>query len=437
MTETITDRAPDARPAAPVVREKVKPYAWYVLGVLALTQMFALIDRFAIGIVVEPIRIEFQLNDTQLGLLTGFAFSATYALAGIPLGMLVDRVHRRNFLVGVLSIWSALTVVCGVVKSYIPLVIARMGVGAAEGGMGAAPSIIGDYFPKSRRPMAMSFFNVAGSVGLVISFALGGWIAQNLEWRFVFLAAGAPGLVLALVILFTVKEPVRGGLDRSVQAPQEPAPSLISTLRIFSRTPALLHIFVGFVLVAAMASSFWAWIASLFIRVHGLDVASAGLVIAFCSGAFGALGSILGGIVADRLGRKSLTHVLYFIIVAAAAVTPLGIAMTLAPSLALAIGLMMAMSLLKSSYTGPAQGILLSLSKSNMRGVTFSMLSVSSTLLGYGVGPLVAGLVSTLLGGGAAIRYGLAILFLLNLWAAIHFWIASRTLERDLSTAQT
>jgi MFS family permease len=200
-------------------------------------------------------------------------------------------------------------------------------------------------------------------------------------------------------------------------------------------SPALLNIFAGYVINGAIGSTFWSWIASFLIRVHGVPVQEAGLLIAVGAGGCGFIGAILGALLADRAGRRGPKAVLYFCAVCAAVTAPLGIAMTIAPTLNFALVFMAVMSLSKSMYMGPAQGLILSIAKVRMRGVTATMMSVTATLVGYGLGPLLAGAISQGLGGGTAIRYGLGCLLALGLWAALHFFLGTRTLEAELTKA--
>ncbi len=417
----------DERPAA---------YDWYVLIVLTVIFLLASVDRSLVSVVMEPIRHEFGLTDAQLGFLAGLAFGIPYALASLPFGLLIDRINRRKFLAGMLALWSLLTGLCGLAQSYMQLVLLRMLVGVAEAGFPAAQSMISDYFPARRRPMALGVFMSGGSVAFVLSFALGGWFADEWGWRTVFFAAGPPGLLIALLFYLTVREPERGRMDGPSSKADPEAPSFWQVMRFLMSSPAFRHLFIGYALVAATTSSFWSWIGSLLIRVHGLEVREAGLYIAFGAGVFGFVGALLGAVATGYLGRRGLRPVLTFVASMAVLLSPFGIAMALAPTLQTVIACMVVTSILKSCYTGPAQGIILSLAKTRMRGVAASLVNVAGTLLGFGVGPLLAGAISYFLGGGSSIRYGLAALFLMNIWAGLHFWMARRTVEEEVRVAR-
>jgi predicted MFS family arabinose efflux permease len=410
-------------------------YNWYVLVVFTIIFLLASVDRSLVSVVMEPIRLEFHLSDAQLGFLAGLAFGIPYALASLPFGILIDRINRRWLLAGMLALWSFLTGLCGLAQSYVQLLGLRMLVGVAEAGFPAAQSMIADYFSARRRPMALGVFMSGGSLAFVLSFALGGWVADAYGWRTVFFAAGPPGLIVALLFFLTVREPERGRMDGVVRQPDTHAPSFWQAVRFLMASPAFRHLFIGYALVAATTSSFWSWIGSLLIRIHGLEVREAGLYIAFGAGVFGFVGALLGAVVTARLARNGLRSVLTFIAAMSVLLSPFGIAMALATSFKAVIACMVVTSILKSCYTGPAQGIILSLAKTRMRGVAASLVNVAGTLLGFGVGPLLAGSISYLLGGGNSIRYGLAALFLMNLWAGLHFWLARRTVEAEVNAA--
>jgi len=413
-------------------RTPVPAYSWYVLVILMLVFLLASVDRSLMSVVVEPIRHEFDLTDSQMGFVAGLAFGIPFALASLPFGLLIDRINRRTFLAVAMASWSLLTAVCGFAQSFVQLAFARMVVGVAESGFPAAQSMITDYFPPKRRPMALGIFFSGGSIAFVLTFALGGFVAQEWGWRAVFWMAGPPGVLLSLILFLTVREPRRGG-EGVCDASREAPPPLLATLRYLFSLRAFLHLFIAYAIIAATNASFWTWIGSLLIRVHGMAMRDAGVAIAVGAGMCGFLGAVAGAAFTGRIGGGGMKPVLAFVAVATATVAPLGVAMSFGPSLVPVLVFMVLVSIVKSSYAGPAQGVILSLAKARMRGVAASLLNIAGTLLGFGVGPFISGTISHLLGGGNAIRYGLACLFLMNIWAALHFWAARKTVEEDMA----
>ncbi len=186
-------------------------YANYVLAVLFTVYVFNLLDRNILAILLDPIKAELGASDTQMGFLTGFAFAVFYTFAGVPIARLADRGVRRSIIAAGLSVWSLMTALCGVVQSFPQLALARIGVGVGEAaGTPPAHSLISDYFPLERRATAISIYNSGISVGVMLGLLAGGWINQFFGWRAAFFVVGGPGLLFALVVRFTIKEPPRG-----------------------------------------------------------------------------------------------------------------------------------------------------------------------------------------------------------------------------------
>src|SRR5688572_13962451 len=187
-----------------------KTYRAYVLGALLVVYTFNFIDRVVIGIIGEPIKIEFGLTDFQLGLLGGPMFAVLYTLLGIPIARLAERSNRMTILAICLAIWSAMTAACGLALSYVQLCAARIGVSIGEAGCTPpANSVIADYFPADRRATALSIYALGIPIGSMIAAVGGGWIATEVGWREAFIWLGVPGVLLAVIVKLTVKEPPR------------------------------------------------------------------------------------------------------------------------------------------------------------------------------------------------------------------------------------
>ena len=185
--------------------------AYYALGLLTVVYSFNFIDRQLLAILQEAIKEELSLSDSQLGLLTGFAFAAFYVIAGIPIARWADRSNRRNIVALSLFIWSFMTALSGMVNNYIQLLLARIGVGIGEaGGSPPSHSIISDIFPPHRRATAIGFYSMGVNIGILFGFLAGGWLNEFFGWRVAFLVVGAPGILLAILVRFTLAEPIRG-----------------------------------------------------------------------------------------------------------------------------------------------------------------------------------------------------------------------------------
>ena len=196
--------------------EPENPYAStarrnYVLVVLTLVYTFNFVDRQLLSILQEAIKLDLSLSDAQLGLLTGFAFAMFYVTAGIPIARLADRSNRRNIVAVSVGLWSFMTAISGFVQNYLQLLLARVGVGVGEaGGSPPSHSIVSDIFPKKQRASALAFYSTGVNLGILFGFLFGGWLNEFFGWRVAFMVVGVPGIMLAILVRTTVREPVRG-----------------------------------------------------------------------------------------------------------------------------------------------------------------------------------------------------------------------------------
>lgn len=410
-------------------------YRWYVLAVLTLTYACAYVDRNVVLALVEPIKHEFALSDTEMGLITGIAFSVCFVLAGIPMGILIDRMNRRNLLVCQLSVWSALTATGGVAGGFFSLVATRMGVGAAEAG--STPnmmSIISDYFPMRQRATAIGLFNLALTIGMIAGFAVGGWVAVEHGWRAALFVAGGLGAVFVALLLLTIREPIRGASDGLV-APAA-MPSFADTLRFIRTQQSLLYLMAGLLLVGLVLQGFLGFLGSFLIRLHGMDVKETGFAIALCMGVVGGIATPLGGWLADRLGRDDvrwlarLPGITFFISALAVA------GVLFAPGKSEALIALALMALFSHMQFGPVYSLCVSLVPPAMRGRTTAIIYVSANL-GTGLGMLLIGGLSDMFRpafGEEAIRYALCAI--VPLMVAVAFCYLRATVDLQASLAR-
>ena len=409
---------------------------WYALAVLTGSQAFYSLDRTVTSVVMEPIKTEFHLTDGQLGLVAGLFYGVSFAIAAIPFGLMADRVNRRNLLAGVLAAWSLLTSICGLAQSYAALALARMAVGAAEaGGTPTTLSIMSDLFHPKQRSTAIAIWYMGGPVGVTITFLAGGFIAQTYGWRSAFFLAGVPGLILALVVLMTIREPRRGAVDPVAAA--HTAPAIREVAAFVARRPTIIHLITAMVLCAMTTSATSAWLISFLVRERGLPQAQSGIIGAVALGLFGATGGFLAGLIADRLGQgkdgKARPHRLALVATTTTFVAALaGAAALQATVLPAALGLLFTFALFNNAWNGPANSLLLTALPSRMRGLVVSGFQVLANLVGWGVGPYLVGLLSDMIGGPGSLGAALTIVLMINLWSSLHFWLASRAAQRDV-----
>ena len=285
-----------------------KAYRNYVLLLLMVVYIFNFIDRQILVILQESIKAELGLSDQQLGLLSGFTFAVFYVVCGIPIARLADRYNRVNIVSASLAIWSAMTAISGLATNFVQLLAARIGVGVGEAG--ASPpshSIISDYFPHEERGRALSIYSVGIYIGILIGFLAGGWINQYFGWRIAFMVVGAPGILLAVVVKLTLREPLRGQLDAGNHESLPDGQFFADVKRIWSlrsfRYSALgagLNAFLGYGALNFMPS--------FAIRIYEIPVGLVGTWLALIVGLAGGVGVYAGGYLSDHLGKRCLLY---------------------------------------------------------------------------------------------------------------------------------
>ena len=420
---------------APTDRAPIPLRNWYALGVLTLIYTLSSLDRNVVSIVAEPLKLEYGLTDSQLGLLTGAAFAIAFSIAGLPLGMLVDRVNRKRLLAACLTVWSVLTVVSGAAHAFYVLLLARIGVASAESAASpASMSLISDLFPRSRRGTAVGLFFASSPIGLIIGFAVGGLVVAEWGWRAAFFLAGGPGLIAAAILLLTVREPRRGTFE-PVAAIAVPRASLPQTLAVIWQRRTMLMLILGSVCMILGLAGIGAFISPFLIRVHDMPIQQVGLFAAIALGGGGLVGIPLGGVFSDRIGRDSAAKGQIFIAATAILSGLTAAAAFLVASPLVAMALLFVYAIATHLFYGASFATYLNIAPTSMRGTAVAVLMVSMNLGGYGLGPVLTGLASDFAGGlGVAdpIRWSLVTLSGIYLLAAVLFVIASLTIRRDV-----
>lgn len=404
------------------------------LAMLVAVNVMSQLDRQVMNVLIPKIQLDLSLTDADAGWLVGFAFAVCYSIAGIPLARAADRGSRRNLVVIALSAWSAMTALCGFARNFVELFLARIGVGIGEAGCApAAQSLIGDYFPANHRGRALATYQLGVPLGILIGSIVGGALSDHVAWRTVFLIFGLPGLGLAIVTRFVLKEPARGtfdaGSDRPGASKVEP---LLVVLRSFVERRAMRHILAAATLQTLVVGAQVTFNFMFLTRVHGLSGTQAGLVIGLLNGVFGVVGTYLGGWLGDRFGARDARWYVWWLAIGAVASIPFSVAAYLVEAAWLSIVALSIGVIGSYMYAGAIHAVSQSLAKPRMRAMTAAIMLLSMNLIGYGLGPPIAGGLSDALGGDEALRYSLALMNLGLLWACLHYLLCARTYLADL-----
>ncbi|NQX88492.1 MAG: MFS transporter [Halioglobus sp.] len=412
--------------------------AGYGLFILSLVYAFNFIDRQILVILQEPIKIEMGLSDAQLGLLSGFSFALVYITAGIPIAFWADRSNRRNIIAAALTLWSGMTALSGLAQNYTHLLLARIGVGIGEaGGSPPAHSMISDFYPPAKRGTALAIYSTGLHVGVLLGFLIGGLLSQAYGWRIAFMAVGLPGILLAALLVSTVREPPRGRWESPAAAAYKPG--LNETLSLLSSYRSFWYLALGSGLTAFVSYGNGNFTPSFIVRSHGLEIGQVGIILAIFGGGGGMLGTFLGGYLADRLGVKDKRWYLWVPVIAGILSVPLGFPFLLADSTVVAIGFMFLVTIVLNTYLGPCLAISHALVTPAMRSLTSAVLFFVLNMIGLGLGPLTVGLLSDFYTNYFAkdgLRYAMLTVGLLGMPAMFFFFLAARNLPADLARSR-
>jgi predicted MFS family arabinose efflux permease len=410
-------------------------YRHYVLAVLLGGYLVNSLDRSILSLLIEPIRLEFGLSDTQLGVLSGLAFALFYSALAIPIAALADRWNRRNVLALSVLLWTFMTALCGVAGSFMALLMARIGVAIGEAGCNpASHSLLADYYAPEQRATALGIYALGAPAGTLLTGLIGGWGGEHLGWRGTMFLVGTPGLLLVPLLFLTVAEPQASPQPLAARSPERS--SLGSSLHYLWSQRSFRHLCVACALHSFAMYGAAGFNPAYLARSHGWKSFQIGQLVALM-GVAGLVGSFVGGLVTDRLGRRGgePRWQLWAPGIAALIVIPVQMVAYLGsgPVIVAALLLSSALSLV---FFGPSYAAAQALAAPQMRAVAASVLLFSKALIGMGLGPLLIGIVSDRLApaaGQQSLRFSLLLLVpLFNLWAAWHFFVAARHVGADL-----
>jgi predicted MFS family arabinose efflux permease len=418
------------RPSGPPERAAER---YYVLGILTLAYALNIADRFSISTLIEPIKQDLQLSDSAVGYLTGVSLGLFYVSLGIPVAMHADRGNRRNILAWALLIWSGMTALCGLARSFTQLMLGRFGVGIGEAG-GTAPStsILADKFMPARRPLALTIFALGACLGAWLGSSVAGGTAERSGWRAAFLLLGLPGLALALIVWLTVREPERGRFDRAQVETRGPK----ETLRFIIRQRSAMHLIVGGSVATLWSWGLMWWTPAFLQRSHHLTVGGAGELLGPMHLVAGTAGTLLAAWLMSRPAARDPRHITGLLALFV-------LASTIPSFLAYWVGSIQATTLCLwlfvpgvYFYIGPILGLLQNVLPASMRASGCATLLFLANVGNLFVAPQLVGWLSdwfrgSFAAGEESLRWSLLLLAPTGVWAAWHLWTAGRTIRED------
>lgn len=428
-----------------------KNYRSYALGAMMVIYVFEVIDRILLSLVQEQIRTELNLSDLQLGLLGGPAFVLLYVLSTLPIAHAAERSNRITIISIGAALWSAATALCGLANSFAHLFLARVLVGIGEAAcLPPSHSAISDYFPSNKRSSALAIFGLGIPIGIVLAAFGGGWLAGNLGWRATFMTLGLCGVVAAVVLKLTVKDPPRGDLHDDPQ-------NFVATLRQLFAKKTYRHAVAAGALISIFGFAMPQFFVSYLIRQYGLTIGDASFAFGTLFGFAAAVGIFLGGYLTDKLQYRHPQVIGWLPAAGVLISVPLYLLAFFQASYAAALVLFALALVSHFTYNAPLFAIAQQVAEPRSRATASAMLMLMLTLVGFGAGPPLVGAIADhvtaslaagygitaaqcvatphIAGcvaiGGQGLRIGLSVALLFFIWAAVHFWLAGRTYQAD------
>lgn len=435
-----TPLAEDGPPVANVATPLPSVYRSGALWLLMLVSTLNFLDRQIASILAEPIKRELLLSDTQIGLMTGLAFSAFYTIVGIPIARYSDRpsTNRARLIAVMLAIWSAMTALCGVAQNYAQLLAARIGVGAGEAGCTPpSHSLISDSYPLSQRPQALAFYGMGLPLGSLLGMSLGGLLADAFGWREAFLILGLPGILLGVIVWRYVPEPRTMWAKFHAEAPpaDHNPPSFKDLFAELMASRAFLLLMAAFTIGSFLSYGKGVWQAVFLIRVHGLSPGVAGVTLGLVAGIGTGVGAWAGGWCASRFGAQNRQHILTVVVLGLLASVPLSFIAYSASDWRIAAFFLLAGAVASGLSYGPVFTCLQGLVRPSSRGGATAVFLLVQNLVGLGFGPLLFGVLSDAItpwAGGQSVRYVLYCAAWLGPIPAFLFWRTSLRLNREM-----
>jgi MFS family permease len=412
----------------------------WTLALLTLTYFFSFMDRQILAILLEPIKSDLKLTDTQLGLLSGLVFAIFYATLGLPIARLADRTSRRNIVAISLAVWSVMTAMCGLAQNFTHLILARIGVGVGEAGSGPpSQSIIADLYPPEKRASAMAIYSLGVLLGGGLGIMVGGNVAHAYGWRAAMMVVGIPGVILALVVWLFVVEPRRGLSDVQRVADEEGGhimPSMWQGFLAMLRDPAAVYLVAGITMTSLVGYALTGWGPSYMQRSLGMSMLQVANYIALPAAFVTGASALIGGALADRMAKRHGIHAQPWVIAVMKTIAfPFALSFYFLDDIRFALGAYFISSLFAGAYIGPTYALIQYLAPLRLRAMWAALTLLVTNLIGLGLGPLAVGKLSDLLMpvyGEDSLRYAMLAVGLITPIPIFCYWRAGVLLKRRM-----
>jgi MFS family permease len=415
----------------------LSPARWYVVLVCGLVYAVNIADRYVVSTVLEPIRQEFHLSDSGVGWLTGVSLALFYITVGIPISQLADRSNRRNIVAGAMVMWSVMTALLGLTQNFWQFLAARIGVGIGEaGGTPPSTSMIADYFPRDRRAFALTVYALGLPLGAWLGSDVAGQIVDHYHsWRAAFIALGVPGVIFGILILLTVREPVRGRFE-AIDASDVPKATIGDTLRFIWSSRAAWHINAAGAVICLWGWGLMYWTQTYFERAYGLSTAEAGARLGTIYLWAGIAATLATGAILALPPMRDPKHIARFLAAVVLCATVPSFIVYWTHSLTVATAMLWIVVPAIYLYVGPTMALFLNFMPASMRAQGMAVSLLAANVANLIIAPVAVGWISDALLGplgnnADSLRYALMLLSLTGFWAAWHYATSVRTYAHD------
>jgi MFS family permease len=428
-----------ALPTAAVGQSTTLLERWYVLIMMCLVYTMSIADRYVVSTVLEPIRLDLHLTNFGVALLTGFAFGLFYVVLGFPLSWLIDRKSRRNIVAACLVLWSIMTAVCGLAQTALQFFLARVGVTVGEaGGTPGANSLLSDYFPATRRAMALTVFSLGAPIGAWVGYNVAGAIADTFGWRAVFFALGVPGVVAGLAVWLTVREPRRGILDSEEDGE---APSFLTTMRFLWQQRSAVHVMMGTAVCALWGWGLMYYTPTFLQRTYHLSVGEASAVTQNMHLWGGGIATLATGWLMARSTMVDARRIVWLLAAGTGIATVASGVVYYTRDLAVAKAMLWIFIPAIYFYIGPGFGLLNNLAQCRMRAIFCAMVLFLANIGNLVIAPPLIGALndwfeSWHMSSADALRLAMLCLVPTGFWATVHLYLAARDILKDQERAR-